>query len=159
VSTTHRLLVLLTVVLAGCLGAPGAPGATGTASDQPSATASPFADGTVSLPDGPKERPDRPDGLTRAAVTEYVETFEYRYAYNSLWYGEQSDVNLECDVDEAERQPGGWRVVVSCTGYSNTGGEATGTATATELHADWGTQTVVYRVGEDAVTRERDAGS
>ena len=44
---------------------------------------------------------------------------------------------------------------VSCTGYSNTGGETAGNETATELHADWFTQPFVRSVDADSLIRER----
>lgn len=151
-SLARTLVVAALLVLAGCLGPAGAP--TATEGPTTTETTSSPPDGRVSLPDGPKERPPHPEELTHETVADYVRTYERRFAYNSLWYGETSDVLLDCEVDDVEERGGNWRVVVSCTGYSNTGGGENGTATATEIHADWGTQTYVYRVGEDGVTRE-----
>lgn len=153
-TTTGALALVALALLAGCLG-----GVSGTTTpidtESPTPTAAPLPDETVSLPDGPKTAPDRPSELDADSVAEYVRTYEYRYVYNSLWYSDDSNVNLECEVDGVEEIPAGWRAVVTCTGYSNTRGEATGTATATELHADWFTQTFVYYVDEDSVVRER----
>lgn len=140
---------LLTVVaLSGCLG-----GVPADSTDSPTATATPFPSGSTTLPDGPKTAPERPDTLTESAVREYVRTYEYRYAYNALWYSEHSDVNLECSVDAVHERASGYAATVSCTGYSNTGGDTEGTQTATELHADWFTQTYTYLVDGDTTRR------
>ena len=61
--------------------------------------ATPLPPGDVDFPDGPKERPDRPVTLNESSVRDYVRTHEYRYAYNSLWYHEYSEVTLACRVD------------------------------------------------------------
>jgi len=48
----------------------------------------------------------------------------------------------------------GWyEATVSCTGYSNTGGETNGTETVAPHHADWFTQTYVYSVKEHSLIR------
>ncbi|MEF8774049.1 MAG: hypothetical protein V5A23_00260 [Halobacteriales archaeon] len=157
-TATGVLALVAMALLAGCLG--GVSGTvTPTDTDSPRPTVSPLPEETVSLPDGPKTAPEPPAEMDAESVREYVRTYEYRYAYNSLWYSDNSNVNLDCEVDDVEEISAGWRAVVTCIGYSNTGGEAPGTATATELHADWGTQTFVYYVDEDSVIRERqDAG-
>ncbi|WP_255149877.1 hypothetical protein [Halorarius halobius] len=141
------LPALLSVALltAGCVGGP-----VGSA-DQPTATT--FPGGTTELPDGPKERPDRPETLNESSVGEYVKTFEYRYAYNSLHYSEHSEVHVECEVDSVEQRASGYAATVTCYGYSNTGGDADGTASPTVLHADWGSQTFTYHVDGDATRR------
>ncbi|MFC6794627.1 hypothetical protein ACFQFH_10140 [Halobaculum halobium] len=150
---------------AGCLGAPGgrSDGPTGTASSVgPDGSETGVADtelpgDPVDWPDGPKERPDRPETLNESSVGSFARAYEYRYVYNSLWYDETSDVSAECESDAVERRGDAWRAVVTCTAYSNTGGESTadGTATSTVLHADWFTQTYVYWIDEESVHRER----
>lgn len=146
------LLALLSIALltAGCIGAPN----TG-----PSSSATPFPSGTTELPDGPKDRPERPATLNESSVRDYVHTYEYRFAYNSLWYSEHSDVNVECEVTDIAPRASGYVVDVRCYGYSNTADDAPGNETATELHADWGTQSVTYHV-DGATTRrlDRDIG-
>jgi len=162
----RRTALLLTAVLAlafiaaGCVEGPaGSP--TETPSDtveSPTDTATdvatPLPNRTVEFPDGPKERPERPEALTEDSVGEFAKTFEYRYAYNSLWYSEHSDVELDCTLEGVIERDGWYEATVSCTGYSNTGGETNGTETATELHADWFTQTFVYSVDENSLIRE-----
>ena len=109
---------------------------------------------TVAFPVGPKERPEKPDDLTAESVREYVRTHEYNLAYNRLWHNEYSEVDLTCEVVGVERPGDFYRVQVSCTGSSNTGGER-GNETATVVHADWFTQEFVYLVDEDATIRRR----
>lgn len=154
----------LLAAFAGCLGAGGSrsPDGTGSRTDRsPTGTGTPgwqtpLPDRRVSLPDGPKDPPDHPDELTAETVRTYVRTYERRYAYNSLWYGETSAVNLDCEVRSVAAVGTGYEAVVACTGYSNTGGSApNATATGTVLHADWGTQVFRYLVDEDAAVRER----
>ncbi len=109
------------------------------------------------FPDGPKYPPDRPDQLTRESVAAFVHTFEYRYVYNSLWYEESSEVHAECDVEHTKPIDSGYKVVVRCTAYSNTGGEQreNSTGTSTVVHADYFTQTYVYIVTDETLTRTR----
>jgi hypothetical protein len=116
----------------------------------------PLPNRTVELPDGPKTAPERPDELTTATVREYARQFEYRYVYNSLWYNQYSEVSAECEVLWSTETDIGWKVVVSCTAYSNTGGPTEGTASPTVLHADWFTQVYTYLIDEDSTVR-RDA--
>ncbi len=116
----------------------------------------PLPNRTVGLPDGPKTAPERPDELTTATVREYARQFEYRYVYNSLWYNQYSEVSAECEVLWSTETDIGWKVVVSCTAYSNTGGPTEGTASPTVLHADWFTQVYTYLIDEDSTVR-RDA--
>jgi len=159
------LAVVMTLVLAGCTGlGPGAgtdgpvtpPHSSGTptdANDTPTA----YPDTTTELPGGPMEPPARPAELNRTSAASYVRMFEYRYAYNALWYDDSSDVNLECDVESVEQSGDGYRVTVECYGYSNTGGDGDGTATATEVHADWGDRSFTYYVDEDTTLRLDDS--
>lgn len=157
------LLVLLALVLttAGCAGVTptrnGAPTTTATATGgSPSATtATPLPPGDVDFPDGPKDPPERPPTLNASAVREYVRTYEHRYAYNSLWVNEHTDVTLDCRVDDVTERPWGYEAVVTCTGHSNTRVPANATATPGP-HADWFTQSYRYLVSEDA-THRRDA--
>jgi hypothetical protein len=150
------LLLALALVTAGCAG--GSTGAgTGTATATDTATATPPAgSGTIDFPDGPKEPPARPSTLNESSVREYVRTYEYRYAYNSLWINEYTDVTLDCRVDDVTRREEGYEAVVTCTGYSNTRVPENATATPGP-HADWFTQTYRYRVTEETTRRWRAA--
>lgn len=160
------LALVLVVLTAGCVSGPvGSP----TPTDIPSEVSqsptempttateasTPPPNRTVEFPDGPKERPERPETLTEESVGEFVKTHEYRYAYNQLWYNEHSEVHLDCELQSVTERDGWYEVTVSCTGYSNTGGETSGNETATELHADWFTQTFVYSLDENSLIRER----
>ncbi len=113
--------------------------------------------GPASFADGPKSEPDRPAELTESAVVEYVRTFEYRRVYNSLWMGEGTEMDLDCETHDVTSVEGGYDVLVSCTGYSNSGGDSDGdsTATPTVVHADWFTQYFVYRATDDSTERRR----
>lgn len=168
------LLIVAAVVSAGCVGGPGGtePAAetnqntsptetrvtppTETA-ETPSTVHSPTtpADGTIEWPEGPKDQPDRPETLTEQSVREYAKTHEYRYVYNTLWYSEYTEVTLDCSVETVGPAGEGYEVIVSCTGSSNTGGEAPGTRTATVMHADYFTQTYSYYVDENTTRRHQ----
>jgi hypothetical protein len=87
-------------------------------------------------------------------VREYVRAHEYRYAYNSLWINEYTEVTLDCRVDDVTRRSWGYEAVVTCTGYSNTDVPEDATATPGP-HADWFTQSFRYRVSEGATERVR----
>ncbi|WP_136715735.1 hypothetical protein [Halorientalis salina] len=161
---TIPILLLAIVLTAGCVSGPGG-SPTDTDSSPPTSTDAPTtefetpgADAAVEWPDGPKAQPERPDDLTTESVRSYLRTHEYRYVYNSLWYGEYTNVSLDCSVESVESAGDGYRGVVSCTGYSNTRGEPSGTETVTEIHADWFTQTFVYYVDDDTVRRTRAEG-
>lgn len=171
-STTRRRLLALATgalgALAGCAGL--APSRDSPAGDRPtggdtettpaaSPTPTAFPGDGVEFPDGPKAPPERPDPLTADSVREYVREFEYRYAYNSLYAGPNTAVSLTCEVESVEERGPGYRATVQCSGYADTRGESTaeGTATATVVHADWGTQTVVYLVDEDTTVRRRES--
>jgi len=158
------LVVVATLVLAGCSGVVpngGAeepitpPNSTGTPTPD-SETATPYPDTTTDLPDGPMDPPERPTELNRTSAASYVRAFEYRYAYNALWYDDSSDVNVECETESVEAARDGYRVTVGCYGYSNTGGDTAGTATATEVHADWGDRSFTYYVDDDTTLRLDD---
>lgn len=153
----------LLLVTAGCVSTPGGPS---TPTDSPTEASPDAATSTAASattvpgtpldwPDGPKERPRRPETLTESSVREFVNTTEYRYVYNSLWYDDTTQVDAECAVDSVTRESGAWRAVVTCTAYSNTGGgpRENGTGTSTVVHADYFTQTWVYWVTEDSVHR------
>ncbi|WP_435318390.1 hypothetical protein [Haloarchaeobius sp. TZWSO28] len=151
-----------TVALAGCLD--GSLGSrtdttvattTGTETTPSSATRTSYPDTEVEFPEGPKSRPERPDEWTRETAREFVHEHEHDLAYNRLWYSEYSEVELSCEVHSVEQVGEGYEVLVSCTGYSNTGGETNGTQTATEVHADWFTQWFVYYVDDDTIIRRR----
>jgi hypothetical protein len=145
-----HLLTLALVVTAGCIGTPLGSDASPT---DGRATGTPLPGSPVDFPEGPKDRPDRPATLNESSVREHVRTFEYRLAYNSLWYGEGTDVTLDCTVESVSETPYGYTAVVSCTGYSETQGTAASTATQTVLHADWETQTYRYRMSGNATAR------
>ena len=157
----ERALPLLTLVLvlsAGCIGSPlgdTPPSPDGSPEDPTSTTPTPLPGSPVDFPQGPKDRPAHPVTLNESSVREYARTFEYRLAYNQLWYDDGTEVSLDCDVDSVTEQSYGYEVVVTCSGYSDTQGTATSTATRTVLHADWGSQTVRYRVSENATGRVR----
>ena len=136
--------------LAGC--AVGAP-----AGDQPTVTPAPvpphtpastrrytaLPDRTPAFPDGPKDPPDRPDDLTAATASEYVEAYHYRYVYNSLWFGSTTIVHLDCTVKRVEDVGVGFRVAIHCTGWSE----------SNEVHADHFTQLYEYLVDDDSLVR------
>lgn len=105
-------------------------------------------EGTVEFNDGPKSPPERPDDLTPERVREYVATYERRHVYNGLYYDETSEVHQECEVETVTEYGVGFRVVVRCSAYSNTGGE-----NETTLHADYFTQYATYFVGPDSTVR------
>jgi len=164
---SRALIAAVAVALlatSSCLATPGAPPtgdgspATASADDTTEMAASTPLPGTsVDWPDGPKEAPERPSTLNESSVGAFARTYEYRYVYNSLWYDATSEVSAECELDAVERRGDAWRAVVTCTAYSNTGGESTtdGTATSTVVHADWFTQTYVYWIDEESVHRDR----
>jgi len=95
-------------------------------------------------------------------VGAFAKTHEYRYVYNRLWYSEHTEVTLDCTLGGVTERDGWYEATVSCTGYSNTGGETNGTETVAPHHADWFTQTYVYSVkgaladsgGDERVARE-----
>jgi len=162
-------LAALALLSAGCLGGP-ATGIDDPADATPTTETTPTTDpGTADSPsddrgfdaadfaEGPKERPERPDELTASSATDYARIFEYRRAYNSLWMGEGTDLDLSCEAHDVEAVDGGYDVLISCTGYANGGGEPepNSTATTTPIHADWFTQYFVYRVTEDGTERRR----
>lgn len=120
--------------------------------DTPSSTATPPQPGSIELPDGPKEHPERPPVLNESSVRSYVETYEYRYVYNTLWSGESTDVDLVCRVDAVTERSWGYDAVVTCTGSSTSRPPQDGTLTV-QTHADWFTQSFRYDVSEDATAR------
>jgi hypothetical protein len=148
-----RALVAAALLLtAGCIG--GSLDGTGTPTDGTQTVSGPLPGAEADVGDGPKGRPDRPTTLNESSVTDYVRTFEYRLAYNALHYGPDSEVSLDCTVESVAERPYGYTAVVTCTGYSNTGGTAAN-ETATVVHADWGSRTFRYRVSQNATTRTR----
>jgi hypothetical protein len=152
-------VLAVALALAGCVGAPAQSGPEN--GDTPESTTSatdtvePYSDTEVEWPDGPKERPDRPDEWSESAAREFVKTHEYRHVYNGLWYGPKTDVTLSCEIDDAEPVADGYEVTVSCTGYSNTQTVVDEGGTPVEMHADYFTQTYTYYVDEDSIVRNR----
>lgn len=150
----------LSLALAGCVGAPAQSGSPTSESDTPEPTTSATeavesrSDTEVEWPDGPKERPDRPDPWSESAAREFVTTHEHRYAYNGLWFGSSTNVTLSCEVDDSEPVADGYEVAVSCTGYSNTMQTVEG-GTPGKLHADYFTQTYIYYVDSESIVRHR----
>lgn len=126
--TAAVVLLPLALTTAGCVGTEmGAP------------TSTPLPSGSVVFPDGPKEPPDRPAALNPSSVREYVKTFEYRVAYNSLWINKYTDVTFACRIDNVSEQAWGYEAIVTCTGHSDTNVPENATATPGP-HADWFTQ-------------------
>ena len=125
--------------------------------DGPTSPSTPLPNETVTFPDGPKTRPERPETLTLETARSFVRDHEYRYVYNQLWYDESTDVSLSCEILDAREIDVGYEVVVSCTGYSNTGGEQrpNSTATSTVMHADYFTQVYTYLLDENSLVRRR----
>lgn len=164
---SRALIAAVTVALlvtSGCVATPGgpatgdgSPAATSAGATTGTAASTPLPGTSIDWPDGPKEPPERPSTLNESSVGSFARTYEYRFVYNSLWYDETSEVSAECELDAVERRGDAWRAVVTCTAYSNTGGESTadGTATSTVVHADWFTQTYVYWIDEESVHRDR----
>ena len=150
--TAAVVLLALGLATAGCVGTEtGTPTAsTGTTIS----TATPLPQGSVDVPDGPKEPPERPAVLNESSVREYVRAIEYRVAYNSLWINEYTDVTLACRVDDVSERPWGYEAVVTCTGHADTNVPENATATPGP-HADWFTQSFRYRVGENATHRHQ----
>lgn len=157
--TVPAALLGIALLMAGCLGTPSgpvSPGSTPTATGTSTVpTATPLPTGQVELPSGPYDRPERPPSLNRSAVREYVRTYEYRFAYNSLWRSERTDVNLECSVERVTERAWGYEVLVTCSGHSDTQPPET---ESPAVHADWFDQTFRYRVGENATHREYVSG-
>lgn len=137
-------LLCIALLSAGCVNGP-----LGSASP----TATPPSGEIVTLPDGPKDEPDRPEELTHSSVRDYVKDFEYRYAYNSLWINKHTNVVLDCRIDNLTERAWGYEAVVTCTGYSNTEVPENSTATPGP-HADWFTQSYRYLVTTDATYRK-----
>lgn len=140
---TAAVVLVLALVTAGCVGA-----------QDRTPTATPLPPGSVDLPGGPKEPPERPATLNASSVRDYVHAYEYRVAYNALWVNEYTDVTLACRVDEVSARSWGYEAVVTCTGHSSTDVPEDATATPGP-HADWFTQSFRYRVGEDATHRDQ----
>ncbi|UPV74441.1 hypothetical protein M0R89_18155 [Halorussus limi] len=104
-------------------------------------------EGPVVFPEGPKSRPERPADLTAESVERYVETFERGWVYNELYRGASSSVHQECGVESVQEYGDGFRVVVWCSAWANSGsGETT-------VYADYFRQYATYFVGENSTVR------
>lgn len=144
-----------TAALAGCLARTGrerdqdtttTTATTTTASTTTTPTMTPFPDGSVLLPDGPKEPPERPDELTAVTVEGYVRTYEYRYVYNRLYRSNVKRIEVSAGVSEVVETPVGFAVGVQARGWTNYGGTTT-------VHADFGGHLITYLVDEDSTVR------
>lgn len=159
--TEPAALLVIALLTAGCLGSPGTPttaGATPTATSTTTPTAqppTPLPAGQVELPPGPYDRPERPPTLNRTAARAYARTYEYRFAYNSLWRSEHTDVNLACRVERLTERGWGYEVLVTCSGHSDTDPPETDSP---EIHADWFDQTFRYHISENATHRAYVSG-
>jgi hypothetical protein len=154
---------LVLVVLAGCTGlvtdgstasSPVA-GSTPTV-ETPTATATPFPNTTVAFPAGPKSRPALPETITQETAREYAIRHEYRYSYNELWSGPETEVGMSeasCGVQSTEPEASGYVVTVRCTAYVN---EPSSGDTTRTRHADLPPWTVRYFVDENTVVREEE---
>ena len=147
------LALLAAVALAGCLGSPAATGP----SPQPSATGPsgpPYPNETAPFPPGPKERPALPEPLTAEAAGDFALTHEFRYSYNELKDGPDTEVGMSehsCSVDSVAAAADGYRVTVSCTAYVN---EPAGGADATRTqHLDLPPWTARYYLDGNSVIR------
>ncbi|WP_192918447.1 hypothetical protein [Salinigranum salinum] len=159
------VLIIALVVLSGCTGGgPGAspastptdrqPTATATATATTTATTTPYPNSTAAFPDGPKSRPALPGEITAETAGEYAITHEYRYSYNRLWDGPETEVGMSeasCGVQSTTREASGYLVTVRCTAYVNE--PAPGNTTRTQ-HADLPPWTVRYYLDENSVVRE-----
>jgi len=125
---TAVLLVVLALARDGCVGTETTPTAP---TETTTPTATPLPQGGVDVPDGPKEPPERPVVLNESSVREFVGTFEYRVAYDSLSTSEYTEVTLACRVDEVSERPWGYEAVVTCTGHSDTDVPENATVTPT----------------------------
>lgn len=141
--TAAVAVLTLAITTAGCLGA-----------EKGTPTATPLPPESITVPDGPKEPPERPAVLNESSVGKYVKAFEFRIAYNSLWINEYTDVTLACRVDTVSTRPWGYEAIVTCTGHSDTDVPENATATPGP-HADWFTQSFRYRVSENATHRDQ----
>lgn len=154
---TRRYLLCALPLLAGCTSTSqqqpeDATGMMTTASTTASATSStstptmtPFPDFVVSLPDGPRDPPPRPDELTETSVRDYVETYEYRYVYNHL-SRKDGTPTVSSSVNDVLDVPVGWAVGVQARGHVNYGGTTT-------VHADFGGHPLTYFVDENSTIR------
>ncbi|WP_435358360.1 hypothetical protein [Haloarchaeobius sp. DFWS5] len=144
--------------VAGCLSDaddgqpdPGAPPQTSTGTASTTAATAGFPDTEVPFPEGPKDRPERPDELTEGTVRAFVRTHEYRYVYNDLWSESvlPDSVTVSVTVGSVQRAEDGFEVVVSRRG------SATYEVDGTKRYGDLWTAAFVYYVDTDSVVRQR----
>ena len=159
------VLLLGLVVLAGCAGpvadestasSPGAESTPTVATATTTTTATPFPNTTVAFPAGPKSRPALPETITAATAQEYAISHEYRYSYNELWSGPETEVGMSeasCGVQSTEPEASGYVVTVRCTAYLN---EPSGGDTTRTRHADLPPWTVRYLIDANTVVREEE---
>ncbi|WP_380676448.1 hypothetical protein [Salinigranum sp. GCM10025319] len=162
------LLVVGLVALAGCAGTgPDGPAdpspasqtdapstVTNTATETATATATPYSNTTVRFPAGPKSRPDLPGTFTRESAREYAIRHEYRYSYNDLYSGPETEVGMStesCGVESTTQRGDGYVVTVRCSGYVN---EPAGGETTRTRHSDLPPWTVRYYLDGNSVVRE-----
>lgn len=157
----RTILTLCLVAVAGCVGAPAPaddPPTEATPIDATAtpatATATPYPNETVVFPPGPKSRPALPETLTAETAGTYAKRHEYRYSYNDLWSGPDTEVGMSehsCSVESTEPAGAGYLVTVRCTAYVNE--PSAGESTRTQ-HLDYPPWTVRYYVDENSVVRE-----
>ncbi|WP_318567181.1 hypothetical protein [Salinigranum marinum] len=140
---SEAFLLLGLLVLAGCTGSvtdgstASSPGVERTPTvETTTATATPFPNTTVAFPAGPKSRQALLETITAETAREYVVRHEYRYSYNELWSGPETEVGMSdasCGVRSTEPEASGYVVTVRCTAYVN---EPSSGDTTRTRHAD-----------------------
>jgi hypothetical protein len=92
---------------------------------------------------GPREYPDRPVDASRAAVVEFVRTFEETRTYNGLHEPDATEIDVSMRMAHDREAHGGHYVVATAGGYAN----------YEESTADWGVTRVLYFASPDLVVR------
>lgn len=155
------LVLVALVVLAGCTGlvTDGSTASSPVTESTPTAgttTTTPFPNTTVDFPAGPKSRPALPETITQETAREYAIRHEYRYSYNELWSGPETEVGMSeasCGVRSTESEASGYVVTVRCSAYVN---EPSSGDTTRTRHADLPPWTVRYFLDENTVVREEE---
>lgn len=92
---------------------------------------------------GPREYPERPDDAGRAAVVEFVRTFEQTRTYNGLHEPDATEVDVSVRTVHDHEAHGGHYVLADAGGYANYEAST----------ADWGVTRVLYYASPDLVVR------